>query len=396
MNILFYTVFEVSPTKGGTERITDTIVNGLKSQSDFECYSIYSIPISSDFNRTEFVESQQIPFGKDFENSLYEFVKKNNIDIIVNQGAFSLTPLMRYVLEKFSQKYLITVHHFNPGAEENFFNLHEIIYQFRTNKSVKSKIRNCFDLIFYPCLKYLTRKKLSKAYYTAYCNSDKIVLLSEKFKKEWMEYARISASNKFYYIHNALSFDTFFDISEYGGKKHEVLIVSRLNETQKRLSLSLKIWKIIENVPDFDDWHLTIVGHGNEYEHYKSIIRQNKLRRVVLEGLQQPEPYYRRASIFMLTSAYEGWGLTLTEAQQFGVIPLAFNSYASLTDIITDGENGFVIPDGNLELYAKKMMVLMKNDELRKKMAENAIQSSKRFEKKKICSEWISLFELLK
>ena len=49
-----------------------------------------------------------------------------------------------------------------------------------------------------------------------------------------------------------------------------------------------------------------------------------------LKGQKNPEPYYNEASIFMMTSSFEGWGLTLTEAQQYGCVPLAFHSFASL------------------------------------------------------------------
>ena len=81
---------------------------------------------------------------------------------------------------------------------------------------------------------------------------------------------------------------------------------------------------------------------------------QHGLKRVRFEGRQNPKRYYEEASIFMLTSSFEGWGLTLTEAQQFGCVPLAFYSYASLPDIITDGKNGFMIPYPALEVYQMK------------------------------------------
>ena len=51
----------------------------------------------------------------------------------------------------------------------------------------------------------------------------------------------------------------------------------------------------------------------------------------------------------MMTSSFEGWGLTLTEAQQYGCVPLAFHSFASLTDIITDKVNGFAISVGRIK-----------------------------------------------
>lgn len=154
---------------------------------------------------------------------------------------------------------------------------------------------------------------------------------------------------------------------------------------------------MIEQQPSLNDWNLIIVGHGDEYEdEYKKIVKTKKMKRVLFKGRQNPIPYYRRASIFLMTSLFEGWGLTLTEAQQYGVVPIAFNSYASLSDIITDGENGFIIPNNNLQIYVNKLMYLMQNENKRIYMATKAIQSSKRFEINKICNDWVELFKSLK
>lgn len=390
MNILFYTSYEVSPIKGGTERITATLSTSLLRQYNVNCYSVYKTPIPIEFERTCFVESRQILNGASFEKDLYEFIKRNNIDIVVNQGAFELAFPIRCVLNRFKNKYLITVHHFNPGAEEHFLNLHNIVWKLKKRQAT---LKNTLKLLSYPLLKYWKKRNLSKAYREAYLHSDRIVLLSDNFREDFRLYAHLRDTDKLRCIHNALSFNSFFNMENYKDKKKEVLVVSRLDEVQKRISLVLKIWKRIEQQPSLNEWRLTIVGHGEEYENiYKEFLKKENLKRVTFVGAQKPESYYKRASVFLLTSAYEGWGLTLTEAQQFGVVPLAFNSYASLTDIITDGENGFIIPDNELELYTEKLMMLMQNDSLREKMAYDAIKSSKRFDINKICTDWINLF----
>ena len=77
-------------------------------------------------------------------------------------------------------------------------------------------------------------------------------------------------------------------------------------------------------------------------------------------------------------------------------VPLAFDSYASLSNIIiTDGENGYIVPYGDLRQYADKMKELMLDTGKRRKMAENAIESSKRFEKRVIMEQWKSLLDEL-
>lgn len=395
MNILFYTSYEVSPLKGGTERITSTIASELQKKHFAKCYSIYSTPIASEFERTKFVASQKVSHDSSFEDTLYDFINRYDINIIVNQGAFVLAKRMRTVLDRFTGKHLITVHHFNPGAEENFLNIHGLLWNIKTKHEMTKSLAK---LAAYPLAKLYRRHKYRRAYHDAYTCSDKVVLLSKNFYHEFQRYACIDNTDQLCYIHNALSFKEFFDMHDYDKKKgKEVLIVSRLDETQKRISLAIKIWNKIESDPALQDWKLTIVGHGEEYEgKYKRMVKERHLKRIAFMGAQNPVPHYERASIFMLTSAFEGWGLTLTEAQQFGVVPLAFHSYASLTDIITDGENGYVIPELDIKQYTQKLKQLMLDDNQRKAMTEKAIKSSKRFQIDNICEEWINLFQSLK
>lgn len=393
MNIMFYTSFEVSPQKGGTERITASIAMALQKYYDINCYSVYRVAIEPSFIRVPFIKSIKISNINKNSKALCDFIAENDIDIVINQGAFRLTKAMRTILNKFQGKHLIFVHHFNPGAELNHMLTSNIIREIKNRKTI---IKNLIKLLLFPSRKWYFTHQLPLLYRQTYDNADRIVLLSPNFKKDFLAFAHIKEEDKIRTIPNALSFGTFFNMSSYNKKKKEVLIVSRLEEKQKRISLALRIWQFVEQDTHLDDWSLKIVGHGIFEQFYKDFVQKNNLRRVFFEGTQQPERYYNDASLFMLTSSFEGWGLTLTEAQQYGCIPLAFNSYASLTDIITDGENGFIIPDNDINEYTERIKMIMKNEELRKEMAQKAIESSKRFEIKAICDKWKKLLDELK
>lgn len=387
MNILFYTTYEVSPYKGGTERITSTLATTFEKQYSHNCFSMYNTSINANLQRTHFKKKYHVSLNN-FENEFYLFLKENNIDIIINQGAFDLTKKMRSAINKYGRGKLITAHHFSPGSEELFFNRHNLRYSLK-NKKIRLFIKE----ILFPLLRIIHNYKIKKSYLNAYNYSDCIVLLSEKFKNQFIKYSNIKSESKFYYIPNSLSFSSFYDMEAYEKKVKEVLIVSRLDNIHKRISLALKIWKEIEKNKLVNDWKLTIVGHGEEYEQeLKQYIIENQLNHVQLVGMKNPIPYYRKASIFMMTSLQEGWGLTLTEAQQNGVVPIAFNSYASITDIIEDGYSGFLIPERNEKAFIKKMILLMEDNELRKQLASNAVSSSRRFKIDIICDKWNNLF----
>lgn len=133
-----------------------------------------------------------------------------------------------------------------------------------------------------------------------------------------------------------------------------------------------------------------IVGHGKMESWYKNLVIHYGLQRVFLKG-QKIRNLIIMKLLFYDDLIFEGWGLTLTEAQQYGCVPLAFRSFASLTDIITDKVNGFAIPNDDISLYIKQMKLLMTDEKLRKSMSANAIESSKQFSIEIIIKKWMEV-----
>ena len=393
MNILFYSYFDVAPQKGGTERITASVSTGLRKMG-CRCFLVYDCDVDKTLTRIPFDGRMKVGRLTKTNNAerFKQFVIFNKINVIVIQGLFDKAAQIKKVMTGYSM-HIVFVHHFNPGAEETFFSFMSVYKSLQNNKN--GKFRNFVRLILFPILKMKNIIKLHKNYRTTYMVADKTVLLSKGFINEFMYYARINDKSKFYVIHNALSFSMYFDMSKYEQKHKEVIVVSRLEERQKRISLALKIWSAIEQMPQFSDWNLLIIGNGSDEEKYKKFVREKGLSHVFFEGRQNPEPYYQKASIFMMTSSFEGWGLTLTEAQQYGVVPLAFNSYASVSDIITDKYNGYLVSNNDINSYVKYLTLLMSDYDLRHRMALNCIESSKRFERQHICNQWIQLFKQL-
>ena len=161
---------------------------------------------------------------------------------------------------------------------------------------------------------------------------------------------------------------------------------------KKKISRALKIWKEIEKDCRFNDWTLELVGEGPNLDEYKQYASEN-LKRVKFFGKQEPKEFYQRASIFMMTSAYEGFGITLTEAQQFGCVPIVLNTFSAAKDIITDGQSGFLVDSDRM--FVKRLKSLMLDSEMRENMARTAIKSSQKFSKENVTAQWISLFNEL-
>lgn len=92
-----------------------------------------------------------------------------------------------------------------------------------------------------------------------------------------------------------------------------------------------------------------------------------------------------------MTSAYEGFPMTLLEAQQQGVVCVAMDTYESLHYILNDGENGDIVPDtGMLE---KKVKQLMNDPALLKRYADKGLQTCRRFDVEAVVDKWETLYK---
>lgn len=108
---------------------------------------------------------------------------------------------------------------------------------------------------------------------------------------------------------------------------------------------------------------------------------------------------YLSGSIFIMTSKYEGFPMTLLEAMSCGLPCIAFDCEHGPADIIKDGKNGYLIPsriDGSKEkadeLFAEKLSCLMENQERRAEMGKQAARDIKCFNKPSIMNQWLKLF----
>ena len=154
----------------------------------------------------------------------------------------------------------------------------------------------------------------------------------------------------------------------------------------------LQIW--IEFEKSKDDWQLLIIGDGVLREQIKVQISQNGLKRVKMLGAQSyVASYLEESSILLMTSIFEGWGLVLTEAMSRGCIPFAFNSFASLSDIIDNKINGIIIPPFQVTEYTKQLINLTNHPQTLKDMAQQAIQKAKKFDIEEVGKKWIKLLK---
>ena len=173
-----------------------------------------------------------------------------------------------------------------------------------------------------------------------------------------------------------------------------ILHVGRLNIPQKRSDLLLDFWqKTYHHLPD---WSFVIVGDGPYMPTLKAEIEKRNLPRVKLEGHQKPDAYFKRASLFMMPSAYEGFPNTILEAQSNGCIPLAFDSYAALGWIVNDTKDALLSRPFCISQMADQAIDLIGNRDKLIRMSTEALDNASRFSIEKVGQEWMQLFNSLK
>lgn len=386
-NILFYTSFRVSEQQGGTERVTARISSGLK-QLGHHCFSAFGRDIDPALPRTEFDGVINI-----HQTSLEDYIIEMRIDVVIVQTMTRDVKKLRSFIDSHGlNTKIISVLHFNPGYEEKKLSCKN----FKNSLTFRGNIISKIGGWLYPIYKWYFPKRNKQLYRCVYQYSHSVVVLAFSFVDEYAKYAGLNVREKLHAIPNPLSYEEFFPEQDLHMKKKQVLIVARMDDTQKRISLALRLWKKIEEKKERGEWNLVIVGGGDDLESFKQLSSKLQLHRVTFTGNQNPLPYYRESRIFMMTSRYEGWGMTLTEAQQMGCVPIAFNTYSSLKDIITSGDNGFIVNEDDLKQYIDDIKKLMDDENIYNRMAKHAILSSRRFQLSSVVKDWEKLFNKLK
>ena len=395
MNILFINDDDIDPERGGIKRSTHILARTLMDRYHLKCYLAY-IRGFPGCPTLAFDDKIQIP-DEDGSSRLEEFIVRHEIDIIILQKTlpkkYGVLPALEKVAAAGRSK-LIYVLHFSPGHKILDLAPVNIVNNIRYARSWIYKAVNLGKLATYPAYRSIKRRRLRLDYQRNYLRFDRIVLLSQSYIPDYARLAGLAERRKLAAIGNPISSDTPASREEISRKEREVLIVSRFDEKQKKLYRALKIWREIERHWEFRDWRLVIVGFGAWGDRYRERAAALGLKNVVFAGgPKDPRPYYRRASVFMMTSAYEGSAMVLLESQQMGVVPLAFDSFGSLHDVIEDGDNGLIVPNADLKAYAERLIWLMRNKDRREEMAGNAVESCRRFSGDRIGAQWVDLFK---
>ena len=208
---------------------------------------------------------------------------------------------------------------------------------------------------------------------------DKFVVLTHEDARQW------TAINNLVVIPNFINeLPTLISTC----KNKQVIALGRYSE-EKGFDLLIQAWKIVEN--KHPDWKLDIYGSGN-WKYYQDIANSYELSTVSCHPAESDVAMlYSNASIYVLSSRQEGFGLVLVEAQSHGLPIVSFACPCGPIDIV-DESNGILTKNGNIPLLADGIIHLIEDEELRKEMGFAARNNAKKYLVDSVINKWILLF----
>lgn len=368
------------PGLGGIETVTTTIANYLINFG-FNIH-FYSITSEKGFNkldkRIKIYNSKQKDIFKQ-SNEFTAYCYENKIDCIILHDNYDIK--LEFITSAIIQlqcKFIVVEHSDPMGTIEgvnrlisrkkhgNFLDLLWLI----KNRNYKNDIIK----------DYLYRKN------KLFDICDRYIVLSNSFKESMKNCISNFNESKLLAINNPLT----VPIIQCEKSKNIVVFIARL-EGSKRIDYLISILK--EIAPKYLNWEFHIYGDGAERITVEKFIKKMRLSNLKFYGpTNNVSSVLQTAKVLLMTSEYEGWGLVLTEAMANGVVPIAFDSYLSIHDIIDNMINGILVHPFNLNEYCSKLSVLLDDNNMYLKMHNNVYSKAFLFKiDNQIGDQWLTV-----
>lgn len=173
----------------------------------------------------------------------------------------------------------------------------------------------------------------------------------------------------------------------------KVVLAAGRYSYQKNFQDLVRAWSKIDPAVR-KDWTLRIAGDGEDRETLKSLVSDPGLAdQVVLGPSDDMKELYLNSSIYAMTSRYEGLPMVLLEAQAAGLPIVSYRCKCGPLDVVTDGKDGFLVEESDIDAFAASLERLMADDRRRRSMGAAAYSASERYNEEGIMQKWMNLFE---
>ena len=346
---------------GGTERVATQLANALNAENTYDICLLSLTeqqktpfyPVNPDIKRFRLGEKWMNPgpgyipvIGK-----LHRFLKERKIDILIDIDIV-LDVLSIPAARRLKTK-VVSWEHFTADFEMS------VLYR---------------RMI----LKYSVKR------------SDYVVVLTDGDLEDYQK--RLGRKKKICRIYNPVAYQ--LKKACEGEKKKLILTVGRL-VPEKGIEYIKKVSK--EILEEYPEWQWMLLGEGSERNDLEQFISDHHLQdRLILKGnIKNVDDYLKQASILVVTSKYEGLGLSMLEARAMKVPCICFDVKMGPRELIHHEVDGYRIPPFDCDEMIRKIKVLINDPKLRSQFAENALRYMDEFSLEKSLKQWEEILELL-
>lgn len=176
------------------------------------------------------------------------------------------------------------------------------------------------------------------------------------------------------------------------GKK--IISIGRYSE-QKGYDRLIEAWaKVNQRHPD---WRISVYGEGQDQDKLQALIRKQHLEGSfsLCRPVKDIQEKYVESSMYVMSSRFEGLPMALLEAMSCGLPCISFDCPYGPAEIITPGEDGMLVENGNTDKLADAICDLIENEDKRISMGKQARINIQRYSLKEVMKRWDDLFNTL-
>lgn len=342
---------------GGAERVVVNLANGLSNDKEVTIIALFKTSSVFEINNKINVfycwpneptsSNAFIAFINNLSNifKLNKLTKKHNFDILI--GFTTSANVLSILVAKLNNIPCIISERANPKLfipNKFWFILRKHLY------------KKCNFLV--------VQSKLSKDFFTKYLDPKKIEVLPNPLSTA-LQKKRQSIQ-----------------------RENLILSVGRM-DNNKNQEMQLRAFSRLKT----NDWKMVLVGDGINRQYLENLSKKLNIANEVLftGNIEDPSIYYNRSKIFIFTSRSEGFPNVLIEAMFFGLSIISTDCESGPAELISDGENGFLIPVDDEDHLVERLKELISNNKLLIDFGKKARLIGARHTLDKIIDNWLSL-----
>lgn len=225
-----------------------------------------------------------------------------------------------------------------------------------------------------------------QAYKQCAAKLDCIVVLNNDIAMKYMQYMDLNTT----IIYNPKSFSS----NEKADMSQKCFVTCGRLEHEKGYDDLIKAFAKFNN--KHKEWKLLIIGGGSMEQELRQLAKRNNVyEKVVITGYtQNVQSYLAQGSVFIMTSRWEGFPMTVTEALEMGLPVIAYDIPA-MKPLVSDGVEGIIVPAFIQNNLINAMEKLASDIELRERMSKNALKKAESLSPQIVGRQWIELIEQL-